>query len=225
VGFVKEKTIEVAAKDFLWKRAVCHAEFEHNGSHYLVQAAREEDAENPRREWDHAWTWSTTRGAGYSDEGAIDIDDWEDMEPKEREQYLWHPLALYRHGGDVIYVGDNDHWADPGGWDSGQMGVAHIEKKKALAEWGKEGSVRLTKKIKDASLACLKSEVEEMNMWLQGDVYGVSVIELETEEEESCWGHYCANREELTRAMRELMPLGMTEKQEKAVLEDLEWEW
>lgn len=225
MGFVKLKTVEVSAADFLWGDAVCHAEFEHDGAHYLIQAGRDSDERDPREEWDHAWTWTTTLNAGYSDKDAIDVDDWSDMDPKEAKQYLCYPLALYRHSGDVIYLGAKDHWADPGGWDSGQMGLAYITKKRAIAEWGKEGAKRLTKNIKDAALKCLKAEVAEMNAWLQGDVYGVELVNLETEERESCWGHYCDSREELLRALRELLPSGMTAKEESAVLENLEWTW
>jgi hypothetical protein len=34
----------------------------------------------------------------------------------------------------------------------------------------------------------LGAEVEEMNEWLAGDVYGVQIIDMESEKEDSCWG-------------------------------------
>jgi hypothetical protein len=223
----------VSAEDFLDKDAVCHAEFEHDKKHWLVQVVPDMDAFNPREDLDHAWTWTTTERAGYSDKGAMDIDDWYDMEKAEREKYIAYPLALLRHSGDTIYVGSGEHWADPGGWDSGCMGVAYITKKKAVHEWGcvwKHGEVvkqgvKLTKKVREKAFACLKAEVAEMNMFLHGEVYGVIVTCLETEEDDSCWGFYCDSRKDIERCVKELLPNGMASEAEEAVVNALEWKW
>jgi hypothetical protein len=225
MGFTKQKTVTVLAEDFLWEDAVCHVEFEHDGRHYLVQAKQDEDAGNPREESDHAWVWATTAGAGYSDKHAMSLDDWEGMDKAERKKYLCYPLGLLRHSGDTVYIGDNAHRADPGGWDSGCMGVAYMAKKEAVAAWGGEGAALLTKKIRLAALEGLKSEAAEMNLWLQGGVYGVSIMCLETEQEESCWGHYCDGKEELWQAMEELLPGDMTDEAAKVVADSVEWAW
>jgi hypothetical protein len=225
MGFTKEKTVTVSAKDFLWKDPVCYAEFEHDGRHYLIQAAQDRDVDCPREEHDHAWTWTTTKGAGYSDRGAIPLDDWEEMEEEEKKKYLYYPLSLLRHSGDTVYVGAKAHWSDPGGWDSGCMGVAYITKQDALLEWGGEGATRLTAKIREAAHKCLQAEVEELNLFLGGYVYGISVTLLETEEQESCWGYYCADTAEIARCMREYLPDGMTEEEMDSALAGLEWNW
>jgi hypothetical protein len=222
VGYVKQKTVEVSAEDFLRDDVVCHAEFEHDGVHWLIQVERDY-VESPRKDYGHVWMWATTRGAGYNDQGAMSLDDWDDMSNEELKQYLWAPLALYRHSEDVIYVGDGAHQYDPGGWDSGQMGVAYVTKSQAIAEWGKEGATRLTRRIKEAAFDRLKAEVKEMNAWLQGDVYGVTLTDLESEEETCSWGSYCFDREEIQQVVREMLPLGMTAEEEEAVLENLEW--
>jgi hypothetical protein len=222
MGFVKEETAMAPAKDFLWKGAVCHAEFEHDGAHYLIQAATDEDVGNPREEFDHAWVWAATSGAGCGDKWAMSLDDWSDMSQAEKELYLSYPLGLLRHSGDTVYIGDKDHWSDPGGWDSGQMGVAYMTKKEAVAAWGKKGATRLTEKIRKAAYECLREEVNEMNCWLHGEVYGVGVTLLETGWEDSLWGHYCDSREALWQAMRQLLPDGMTEEEE-TVADSMEW--
>ena len=231
MGFTKEKTIIVSAKDFLARDAICHAEFESGGQHYLVQVVRDMDVGNPREEFDHAWTWATTRGAGYSDKHAMSLDEWRGMEKAERARYLSYPLRLLRHSGDTVYVGSGEHWADPGGWDSGQMGVAYITKERVLSEWGavwKDGKVvnkakRLTRAIVEKAYKSLKTEVAEMNLFLQGDVYGVMLTCLETEDCDSCWGFYCGAKEEICRAVTELLPAGMAAEEERAVIEALEW--
>jgi hypothetical protein len=223
MGFTKEKVITVSAKDFLQKNAVCHAEFEHDGLHYLIQAMSDDDAENPREDDSSCWTWTTTTGAGYRDKGAMSLDAWEEMEKADKERYLWRPLGLYRHSGDAIYVGSGEHVMDPGGWDSGCMGVAYITKKDAIDVWGDVGALRLTKKIQEAALRGLQAEVEEMNMWLLNQVYGVSCVLLETEQTWDCWGYRCSDRAELKRCMRDHLPDGMTEEAMDAVLAGLEW--
>jgi hypothetical protein len=233
MGFTKQKTITVAAEDFLERDAVCHAEFEHDKKHWLVQVVQDTDVSNPREDFDYAWTWVTTRGAGYSDKGAMDMDDWHDMEKAEKEKYIYYPLGLLRHSGDTLYAGSGNHWADPGGWDSGCMGVACMTKKKAVREFGsvwKNGEVvkqgvKLTKKIREKAFACLKAGVAEMNMYLHGEVYGVIVTCLETEDNDSCRGFYCKDREEIEQCVKDILPRGMTGEAEDAVVYALEWKW
>jgi hypothetical protein len=155
------------------------------------------------------------------------------MEKAEREKYLAYPLGLLRHSGDMIYVGSGEHRADPGGWDSGCMGAAYITKKEAIQKWGsvwKNGEcikpgARLTKKVREKAFKCLKAEVEEMNMFLHGDIYGVIVTCLETEENDSCWGYYCDGRADICRCIKDLLPNGMTGEAEDSVIDALEWRW
>jgi hypothetical protein len=233
MGFTKQKTITVSAEDFLDSNHVCHAEFEHNGKHYLVQVVPDIDLFSPREGDHHEWKWTTGRNAGYSARGAMSIDAWHGMKKAEREKYLAYPLGLLRHSGDTLYVGSKEHWADPGGWDSGCMGVAYIEKKKAARAWDgtlKNGEIvkqgtRLTKKVRKEALECLKAEVKEMNMYLRGEVYGVIVTCLETEADDSCWGFYCDGRGEIEQAVRRVLPKGMTAEEKNAVIEALDWEW
>jgi hypothetical protein len=233
MSFTKQKTVDVSAEDFLNRDAVCYAEFEYNADHYLVQVVPDTDVGSPREGSDSAWTWATTWNAGYSDKDAMDINDWHDMEEAEREEYLYYPLGLLRHSGDMLYIGSESHWSDAMGWDSGCMGVAYMEKEKAIRGWGsvwKNGEIvkrgkRLTKKVKEQALGCLRAEVADMNMYLQGKVYGVIVTCLETEAEDSCWGFYCDSREEICRCVKDLLPNGMAAEAETAVVESLEWKW
>jgi hypothetical protein len=233
MGFTKQKTITVSAEDFLDSNHVCHAEFEHGGKHYLVQVVPDTDLFSPREEYDHGWTWTTGRNAGYSDKGAMDLEDWYGMKKADREKYIAYPLGLLRHSGDTLYVGSKEHWVDPGGWDSGRMGVAYIEKKKAVHAWGsvwengeivKQGT-RLSKKVRKEALKRLKAEVEEMNMFLHGEVYGVIVTCLETEAADSCWGFYCEGRGGIERAIKDFLPDDMTAEAKMVAVKALEWRW
>jgi hypothetical protein len=224
MSFVKEKTIVVSSEDYLKRDWVCWTEFEHNESRYVVQAVRDNDAENPRKSWDHSWTWSTTRGAGYSDKGAMSLDDYENLSKEERKEYLFAPLGLYRHSGDHVYLGDKDHLMDPGGWDSGQMGVAHIKKSDAAKCFSKNGSKVFTASIKSAALEALRWEIKEMNAWTSGEVYGIILTNIDTEEEEeSTWGHFCYEKGDIEDVIKELLPNGISKEEESSIIESLEW--
>jgi hypothetical protein len=108
-----------------------------------------------------------------------------------------------------------------------------MTKSRALREFGgiwKNGECvkkanRFTKKVRKEAFERLKSEVVEMNMYIHGEVYGVIITCLETEEDDSCWGFYCDGREELCRCVKYLLPRDMTGDAETAVIESLEWAW
>jgi hypothetical protein len=232
MSFTKEKTVVVSAKDFLEEGAFCHAEFEHEQKHYLVQVVPDYGASNPREEYDPIWTWATTRGANYSDKGAMDPDEWLGMGKAEREKYLAFPLGLLRHSGDTLYVGSGGHWSDQAGWDSGCVGVAYVTKEQALREWGsvwKNGELvrqgkRLSRRARERALRSLQAEVKEMNMFLHGEVCGVIATCLETENSDSCWGYYYDSREGIASIIKDMLPDGMTEAEKDVVISALEWE-
>ncbi|GHT57878.1 hypothetical protein FACS1894109_10940 [Spirochaetia bacterium] len=204
--FTKEKTITVTTEDFIEKDSLGHAEFTgSDGKPYLVQVVPDIDARNPREEYDHLWTWTTSRNAGYTDKGAIDLDDIvedDSIPAKFTKEYLVVKLFLYRHSGDVISM-SNGRYPFNDRWDSGCMGIAYLEKKKAREEYGR----KYTKK----ALKYLKGEIEEMNAFLEGSVYGIMITELESEKEDSCWGYLCANRKELESCISDQL-YGFTDK-------------
>lgn len=45
--------------------------------------------------------------------------------------YLVLPVSLLDHSGLHIWVGSGEHWSDPGGWDSGQVGFIYCSLEKA----------------------------------------------------------------------------------------------
>jgi hypothetical protein len=184
MGFSKQKQITVTAEDFIDRNAVRYAEFtDRDGRCCLVQTIPDEDCENPRRMADMLWTWVTTRNAGYSDRNETP-EDYEDDEGRIDRRFcranLVCPLYLYRHGGDVISTGGLGDL-----WDSGCMGFAYLSREKIQEEYGWK---RLTRKRIERLHKYLEGEVQEMNAWLSGYVYGVKVTNLETEYEDSCWG-------------------------------------
>jgi hypothetical protein len=44
------------------------------------------------------------------------------------------PVSALEHSGVMVYLGDAEHWSDPGGWDSGWIGLLLITAEQA-ADW------------------------------------------------------------------------------------------
>lgn len=86
------------------------------------------------------------------------------------------PLYMYEHGGCTISLGSFSC-----SWDSGQVGFVQIPRKKMIEEFGKKN---FTPKLKEIALQHAKSEVETLDSYIRGDVYGYTVGE------DSCWGYY-----------------------------------
>lgn len=113
------------------------------------------------------------------------------------------PVYAYVHSGVAISCGTalRDGTVVPGNpfgcpLDSGQSGFVYCSRERAIEEFGKK---RLTKKVRDAAIKTLVSEVETFCQYLQGEVYGWIVErvifdedgkEIDTEELDSCWGCY-----------------------------------
>jgi hypothetical protein len=205
MAWTKEKTITVSAQDFLGKDALGYAEFiGKDGKARLVQVVRDSDASSPREWGDMLWTWSCTNGAGYSDNGAMTLEEIENYGRREKDdsdcvprqfmkEHLVAPLYLYRHSGDTISLGTGMFRAiDPQGFDHGRMGFAYLSREKIAKEFGWE---TLTKERKERLLSILSVEVATMNAWLSGDTYGIELTELDSEESESLRGIYCDDRQ------------------------------
>ncbi len=99
------------------------------------------------------------------------------------------PLYLLDHSGLAMQAGVFSE--DPGGWDSGQVGVIYV----TTETLEREGLADLT----DAEIeGHLEGEVETYDQYLQGDVYGFIIERLTTcdqghehaETIDSCWGFY-----------------------------------
>lgn len=92
------------------------------------------------------------------------------------------PLYLYDHSGITMRC---SAFACP--WDSGQVGYIYMDRDDILREFGGK---RVSKRKRERAEALLRSEVEEYDQYLTGDVYGVIVEDEDGEEVDSCWGFY-----------------------------------
>lgn len=98
------------------------------------------------------------------------------------------PLYLYDHSGITISTSPFSCR-----WDSGQVGIIYVTKKKVKEEYGD-----ITDEVVEKVIKLLEGEVKTYDQYLRGDIYGYEVYEVETcnhghEHEtfkDSCWGYY-----------------------------------
>ena len=96
------------------------------------------------------------------------------------------PLYLYEHGGTALSVGQG--FSCP--WDSGQVGIVGMTKEQWESFWPSDPWTGSEKQLKRA-LALIEGQIEVLDHYHNGRVYGVVVRpDTDEEEEESCWGFY-----------------------------------
>lgn len=100
---------------------------------------------------------------------------------KERGATVILPLGLIDHSGISMYVGAGAHRHDPGGWDSGQVGVI-FDTADTRKECGMQDS-----SAEDIERA-LRGEVNAYDQYLRGEVYCFTVTNPDGEHADSCCG-------------------------------------
>lgn len=189
MAFRKEKQITqvVTAEFFIEKDTEKYIEFKGDDNRdYLLRVNRVDGfGVNPRND-SNLFTWVTTAGAGYSDkdkEGKrININSFEDLggnmvSEEFMEKNVVFPLTLYRHGGNVIYVGEK--LGEKNSFDEAGVGFAFADKERVLKEynWDSFNEERM-EKIKNV----LRREVSLMNAFIRGDIYDFDYIDLDKED-------------------------------------------
>lgn len=107
------------------------------------------------------------------------------------------PVYIYSHGGITI---NTTGFSCP--WDSGQIGWIFTTKEKVTKEYDVKILTSLVRRMVEERL---KSEIEELDNWLTGEVYGYVIKNPEGEEVDSCWGFY-GKMEYCLEAAKEQLP-------------------
>jgi len=148
---------------------------------YNIKIYLDEDPENPRTAWDnfgHMICFHSRYNLG--DKHDMSLEDAKELE--KSKDVISLPLYLYDHSGLTIRTYP---FSCP--WDSGKIGFVYVTKE----EVRKEYSCKLvTKEIKEKVINLLRSEVEEYNNYLTGEVYGYRIVDDNEEERDSCWGFF-----------------------------------
>ena len=166
----------------------------------------QDDCPESPRSWDNLGTIKTwTRNSDFSDKHAphITSEEWEEWS-KDHEIAFSAGLDILNYGSSGIKIALNNALPE----DSD--GVVFVTKKDALENFPQK---TLNGNVTDESFQrirdTIKGEIETLQQWASGDVYGFQIFKPETckhckhtEEvnEDSCWGFYGLDsiKEELT---------------------------
>jgi len=143
----------------------------------------DDNVESPRREFENIGRiilFGKHKHLG-DDHNFSDPDEFRDNDEYKKAVVVL-PVFLYEHSGITI---STKPFSCP--WDSGQVGWIVVSKEKV-----REGYMvkNITKKTLALANKCLEGEIETLDQYLQGDVYGYSIEDEEEEVLESCWGFY-----------------------------------
>jgi hypothetical protein len=157
---------------------------------YEIEIVQDEDAQNPRTEWDNLGTMVCghrrynlgDKDAGYD---TADFGSWAEMRAaieRENKGCIILPLYLYDHSGITMNTTGFSC-----GWDSGQVGFIYVSRATILKEYG--GKI-VTEKLRKRVTQYLVNEVATYDDYLTGAVYGYQVLDSEGESIDSCYGYY-----------------------------------
>lgn len=150
-----------------------------------IKIFNDDCAVNPYEEWDRLGTLYHWHKRDFIGESLSRLEGYEIKEKiKQIKQNggVIVPVYLYEHGGQTI---NTSGFSCP--WDSGQVGFWAVTREEILKEYGKK---RVSKAMREKVEAIIKSQVESIDDYLQGKVYGYVIENDSGEELDSCWGFY-----------------------------------
>ena len=108
----------------------------------------------------------------------------EDTAIIERDKNVVHvqPIYGYSHSGLTISLSP---FSCP--WDSGVMGFLVITKDKIRECYGVK---RVTKKLIAKAIESAKGEIETLDQYITGDIYGFEITDEDDNHVDSCYGFY-----------------------------------
>jgi hypothetical protein len=145
---------------------------------YKITIEMDQNPESPRQ-WDNLGTIVYKSRWVIGDE-ELSVEEIKSL--MQDKDNIWLPYYLMDHGGISVSTGSFGC-----SWDSGQVGIIYVSKDKIRKEFGIK---KVTKKWEEKIKGYLENEVNTMNQYLQGDVYGYIIETLHGQDIDSCWGFY-----------------------------------
>jgi len=91
--------------------------------------------------------------------------------------YIILPLSLYEHSGISMRT-----TGFQSGWNSSDVGIIYVTKKKAKKEYGKD--------FEQKAINFMKAEVEEYDHYISGECYGYDITPMDANKKIECEGAY-----------------------------------
>jgi hypothetical protein len=150
-------------------------------SGFTVEVIYDPEPMNPCKEWDQLGTVALDKRSRY-DFGNERLDRERLQEISKSGDYLKLPIYIYDHSGITI---NTTGFSCP--LDSGCIGLIYVHKDKVRKEYSTK---RITPTVREQALNALRAEIETLDQYLTGQVYGFRVLDPEGEEVDSCYGYF-----------------------------------
>ena len=156
-----------------------------------IRIEHDSSPSNPMEDFDNLGTIAYLSRSRYTlGNQAVDHDEMREIEAGIRSgKLVGMPVQAYIHSGIALKASLANPYPDPR-WDSGQSGFVYCSREAAIKEFGNK---LCTAKVKERALKLMAGEVETFSQYLNGEVYGFVVEQLEDDEwqeQEACWGLY-----------------------------------
>jgi len=159
-----------------------------NYREHEIQVCYDMNPESPRK-WDNlgilAFFHKKYNCGDKVDFKSKDFNGWDEMEHHIRTKLngvVILPVCMYDHSGQTIYIGtQHDRW------DGGRVGFIYATRNDVLKEYGAK---KITAEMKEKAKKLLEGEIDVMDDYIRGDVYGYKVLDAHGEELDACWGYY-----------------------------------
>lgn len=168
------------------------------GQEISVEIHWEEDPYNPREEFDHLGTivhWHRNYDLGESVRSILEDPRMHNLAYFERylslccDAAIILPISMIDHSGVSIWVASRrgeESIADPGGWDSGQVGYIYCTREQIRTQYEAYGQTH--EQAMANAESCLRGEVAEYNAYMTGEVFYYTVVDEDGDVLESCGG-------------------------------------
>lgn len=165
-----------------------------------VRIERDDHSESPRVDRDNLGTlviWHPRYRLGDAGPHECPENPGDFVAWATRENAVWLPVYLYDHSGLAV---STTPFSCP--WDSAQVGFIYATVDHMRATYCVK---RVTEARRFDAANDLKAQVEELNQFLTGDIWGYVIEDADGEHVESCWGLYGIDyaKEEAARALRD----------------------
>lgn len=156
-----------------------------------IRIEHDSSPSNPMEDFDNLGTIAYLSRSRYTlGNQAVDHDEMREIEADIRSgKLVGMPVQAYIHSGVALKASLANPYPDPR-WDSGQSGFVYCSREAAIKEFGNK---LCTAKVKERALKLMAGEVETFSQYLNGEVYGFVIEQLEDgewHEQEACWGLY-----------------------------------
>ena len=173
--------------DFMNTDVKLVSQMKYEANNQVLTIEQDELGESPR-EWDNMSKMIFIgKHSGYGDAHDLhqDHNSFEDHQAfvaKQLDAAWITPVYAYIHSGMTI---STEPFSCP--WDSGKLGWVVLTREKIRSEYGVK---RITQKTLDKAIKVAVTEIETLDQYISGDVYGFTIEDENGDHIDSCGGFY-----------------------------------